>query len=392
MTIESIRDDNELFDGGPPRRLETALRLVKPDQPKTVSRAALISIIVWAPLILLASIQSFAIGQDKLTDLLFDFAVHARNLVAVPLFILAESFTLSMLGKTARHFVEAELIRDQDRPRFESIAADTRRLLHSKVVEILVVLFAYCAGLILLGLISVETIPDWHLLAKPRLSFSWAGWWHILISIPIFSILLFGWLWRLLLWNIFLWRMSRLDLHLVPAHPDLASGLQFVSASVRAFPMLSFALGSVVAGGVANRVVHQGMHLFDFKYIIATLVVVILILFVAPLVVFTREILQTRRRGIFEYGALAGAVGRQMEHKWLERNGSVDEAALDVQHFSATTDLYQVVSNVYQIKTVPLDLQDLVAVIVAALLPFVPVLLYEIPLNVILPDIVKLLL
>ena len=134
------------------------------------------------------------------------------------------------------------------------------------------------------------------------------------------------------------------------------------------------------------------MHLFDFKYIIATLVVVILILFVAPLVVFTREILQTRRRGIFEYGALAGAVGRQMEHKWLERNGSVDEAALDVQHFSATTDLYQVVSNVYQIKTVPLDLQDLVAVIVAALLPFVPVLLYEIPLNVILPDIVKLLL
>jgi hypothetical protein len=50
------------------------------------------------------------------------------------------------------------------------------------------------------------------------------------------------------------------------------------------------------------------------------------------------------------------------------------------------------VSNVYQIKTAPLDLQDLVAVIIAVLLPFVPVLLYEIPLNVILPDIVKLLL
>ncbi len=117
-----------------------------------------------------------------------------------------------------------------------------------------------------------------------------------------------------------------------------------------------------------------------------------MILFVAPLIVFTREILQTRRRGIFEYGALAGAVGRQLERKWLERTASVDEAALDVQHFSATTDLYQVVSNVYQIKSAPLDLQDLVAVIIAVLLPFVPVLLYEIPLNVILPDIVKLLL
>jgi hypothetical protein len=63
-----------------------------------------------------------------------------------------------------------------------------------------------------------------------------------------------------------------------------------------------------------------------------------------------------------------------------------------VQHFSAATDLYQVVSNVYQIKTIPLDLQDLIAVIAAVLLPFLPVLLFEVPLNVILPDLVKLLL
>jgi hypothetical protein len=196
----------------------------------------------------------------------------------------------------------------------------------------------------------------------------------------------------LLLWNVFLWRVSRLDLHLVPAHPDLSGGLQFVGASLRAFPMLSFALGAVVAGGVANRVVHQGMHLIDFKYIIATLLVAILIVFVAPLMFFTRRILQARRRGIFEYGALAGAVGRQLERKWLERNGSVDEAALDVQHFSATTDLYQVVSNVYQIKNVPLDLQDLVAIVAAVLLPFLPILLFEIPLDVILQDLAKLLL
>jgi hypothetical protein len=63
-----------------------------------------------------------------------------------------------------------------------------------------------------------------------------------------------------------------------------------------------------------------------------------------------------------------------------------------VQYFSPTTDLYPVVSNVYQIKSVPPDLQGLVAVIVAVLLPFVPVLLYEIPLNVIVPDLMKLLL
>jgi hypothetical protein len=392
MIAETFPPDDKLFDGGPPRRLETALRLVKPNKPKTIARAVLISMVAWAPLILLASIQSFTTGQDKLTDLLLDFAVHARYLIAVPLFIMAEPFTLSTLGRTARHFVKADLIRESDRPRFESITASARRLLNSIAVEILVVLLAYCTVIILLSMISVETIPDWHMLTKQHLNFSWAGWWHILVSIPLSLILLFGWLWRLFLWGLLLWRVSRLDLHLVPAHPDLCGGLQFVGASLRAFPLLSFALGAVVAGGIANRVVHQGMHLIDFKYVIATLVVAILIFFVAPLTVFTREILQTRRRGIFQYGALAGAVGRQMERKWLDRNGSADEAALDVQHFSATTDLYQLVSNVYQIKSVPLDLQDLVAVIVAVLLPFVPVLLYEIPLNVIVPDLMKLLL
>ena len=392
MITGTIPANDKLFDGGPPRRLETALRLVKPDKPKTIARAVLISMLAWAPLILFAAVQSFALGQDKVSDLLLDFAVHARYLVAVPLFIAAETFTLSTLGKTALHFVEADLIRESDRPRFESIAASTRRLLNSNLVEILVIVLAYFTVMILLRMISLETIPDWHMLTKEHLSFSWAGWWHVLVSIPLSLILLFGWLWRLLLWGVLLWRVSRLDLHLVPAHPDLSGGLQFVGASLRAFPLLSFALGSIVAGGVANRVVHQGMHLVDFKYIIATLVAAILIFFVAPLMVFTRRILQARRRGIFEYGALAGAVGRQMERKWVERNGNVDEAALDVQHFSATTDLYQVVSNVYQIKSVPLDLQDLLAVIVAVLLPFVPVLLYEIPLNVIVPDLMKLLL
>jgi hypothetical protein len=392
MTAGTLRPDNELFDGGPPRRLETVLRLVKPDKPKTIARAVLISMLAWAPLILLASIQSRAIGQDKLTDLLFDFAVHARYLIAVPLFIMAESFTLSTLGRTVRHFVEAELIRESDRPRFESIAVSTRQLLNSKLAEISVILLAYSVSVVLIRVISLETIPAWHMMTMEHLSFSWAGWWHILVSIPLFLILFLGWLWRLFLWAVLLWRVSRLDLHLVPAHPDLSGGLQFVGSSLRAFPLLSFALGAAVAGGVANRVVHQGMHLIDFKYIIATLVVVILILFVAPLMAFTRTILRARRRGIFEYGALAGAVGRQMEGKWLKSGGGVDEGALDVQHFSATTDLYQVVSNVYQIKSVPLDLQDLVAVVVAVLLPFVPVLLYEIPLNVIVPDLMKLLL
>jgi hypothetical protein len=62
--------------------------------------------IVWLPLVLLAAMQSFALGENKLSDLLFDFAVHTRNLVAAPLFIIAESFALSIWGE--RHGISSK--------------------------------------------------------------------------------------------------------------------------------------------------------------------------------------------------------------------------------------------------------------------------------------------
>ena len=392
MNTDTLSNETELFDGGPPRRLETALRLIRPDKPRSIRCILLVALIGWVPLLLLAALQSLLLGQDKLTYLLTDIATHARYLVAVPLLVMAEFLTLPKLGSTVRQFVFANMIRDRDRPRFESIVTSAVQLLNSKLAEILVVLLAYATVLMLIRTVPLNVIPDWNLLAHEPLHFSWAGWWHLLVTMPLALSVLFGWLWRLFLWGLLLWRVSRLDLDLVPAHPDLSGGLQFVGASLRAFLLISFAFGAAVAGGVANRVVHQGMSLFDFKYAIAALVVAILILFVGPLAVFTTDILRARRRGIFEYGALASTLGHQMEQRWIAPGSTVDESSLNAPDFSATTDLYQTVSNVYQVKSLPVDLQDLIALLISTLLPFLPVLLFEMPLDVILPDLVKLLL
>src|SRR5262249_12629597 len=93
-------------------------------------------------------------------------------------------------------------------------------------------------------------------------------------------------------------------------------------------------------------------------------------LLAGPLLVFNGKLFAAMRRGAFEYGAMARAMGRQLEQRWLNR--SFDQDVLSANDFSATTDLYSIVANVYTMNVVPVRLKNLVAVIAMSLLPFAP--------------------
>ncbi|HWC77280.1 MAG TPA: hypothetical protein VG778_07455, partial [Blastocatellia bacterium] len=199
-------------------------------------------------------------------------------------------------------------------------------------------------------------------------------------------------LWRVMLWARFLLLVSRLRLRLVPGHPDRAAGLFFLSASLRGFRLLAFAIGSVAAGTVANRVAREGGSPLEFKPVAIVIGVVVIVLFAGPLVLFVSKLREARARGTFMYGALACSVGRQFEQKWLDRTDEIDQEALGQPDFSATTDLYGIVSNVYEMRDVPFSLIKLVLLVASALLPFLPVALLVVPLKVVLQEVAKFLL
>jgi len=120
--------------------------------------------------------------------------------------------------------------------------------------------------------------------------------------------------------------------------------------------------------------------------------VFLVVLFAGPLTIFVKKLRQTKTRGIFEYSALTQAVGTQFEASWLRQEGVVDETSLHVQDFSATTDLYSIADNVYEMREFPFTLRDLIGPIaVSAMLPFIPLALLAMPLEVILRGAVKLL-
>ena len=85
-------------------------------------------LIGWVPLAVLAAAQGRALSADRAGSWLLDFGVHARSLIAAPLFILAESVCLPRLGNTVRHFLDAGLVTEMDRPRFDAIVTSTQRL------------------------------------------------------------------------------------------------------------------------------------------------------------------------------------------------------------------------------------------------------------------------
>jgi hypothetical protein len=380
-----VRYPADPFDAGPYRAVQTSLGLIQRDRLRVGRRALLLGLIAWVPLVLLAAVQGLAIRADPRESMLLDLAAHARYLIALPLLVIAEAVCLPGLAAVARHFGEMGLIPPAGRPGYENLVESTRRLLASPRTDLIILLLAYAATMGLGPWLYPEAVSTWVApLAGAGHQLSLAGWWRALVSQPLYLMLLIGWLWRLVLWARFLRGVSRLDLQLIPAHPDLAGGLGFAGTSIRSFLLLALALSVPIAGTVAKGILYGGRSLTDFQSVIAGIVILELVLFIGPLFLLGPALLRARVRGIFHYGFLAEAVGHQFENRWLRDPTAATPEALAAPDFSATTDLYSITANVHNMRLLPLRLVQVVPLVIAGLLPFVPPVLMALPLNQIL--------
>ena len=370
------------FDAGPYARLQAALGRRRLWSSRAPYRAAALAAIAWVPLLVLAAVQGLAWNDRPQESLLLDPSVYARYLVTLPVLVLAEPLCLLPLAMIARYFPEAGLISEADRPRYESLVASARSLLDHRGAEVVLVLLAYFAALASAGSQYPASESSWvaPIIGGER-HVSLAGWWRLVVSQPLLLILWGAWLWRIAVWARFLWQVARLDLRLVPVHPDLAGGLGFVATSVQGFSPVAFALGASTAGGIAEGVLLEGHALDAYRWVPGILILLVLGLFVAPMLVFSTPLIRARVRGAFAYGELAEALGRRFEQRWLGRGPDLDEDVLAAPDFSATTDLYSIAANVRNMRLVPFDLRGLIPLLVAALLPFVPLVFAVIPLK-----------
>ena len=343
---------------------------------RTLTRVLTAVGLAWIPLAVLSALR----GGETFLSFLTDYSSESRFLIILPLLILAEPQLRDRLALVAHQF-EADLVPRTQWPEFQANWNSCESLRNSRLVRVLIAVLTYATAAFLSQYLSPtgsEFLAWWK--GGPGFrTFSLAGTWAFFVSYPVLVYFTYLWLWRQFLWARFLRSTTQLQLKLVAAHPDHLGGLGFLEASVLGQIPFSFCLGVGLAGAIANRVLREGYPLMAYRYIAVALVVGVLLYCVGPYLFFTRTLLQMRRQGMLSYGAFARAVGEEFEKKWLHQADSLTEEVLLVPDFSTTADLYGVVSNIDDIRILPIGLVDLYAIVAAALIPAVPVLVAAIP-------------
>jgi len=381
-----------LFDGGPFHRLQQRLGLVRAEQRRMWFRVLVAVLISWVPMAVLAAEQGLAIGPTRLESFLMDFAANARFLVTVPVFLLAEASCMTQLRSVVRQFLDAGLVKDASRASFEATVRDTVRRSHSGRAEAVLVGLAYLHTVVVLIYLLDYQDSTWRTpVMGGRHVISLAGMWYLVVAFPFFSFLLWRWLWRLGLWWRFLWQTSKLDLRLSPSHRDGAGGLVFLSESLQAFGGFVFGVMSMWAGALADLVVYEGYSLFAYQWQMVEILVMVLILIAGPLLLFVRPLYEAKERGIFRYGALASRQIQQVEDTWLPEGIVREDLESSMPDFRSITHLGHSVTAVHKMSVIPINKEDILQLLIIALLPFVPVLLTQIPLAEILSLLLKVL-
>jgi hypothetical protein len=372
-------------------RLPSFTRREPPRPWRVIHKILLAIVLTWIPLLVFSAMQGQATGSRVRIPFLYDYAVNIRFLITLPLLILAEAIIDPRLRKAAKSFVISGLVAAPELPTFESAIRKTNRLRDGWLPAILLLAAVFAPSFLYRGMdLSGSGVSSWHTIQLPAGDvLSWAGWWFALISLPVYRLLLYGWVWIILMWAIFLARVGRLQLNCVATHPDKAGGLGFLARTQRFFGLIAFAGSAVVAGNLANQLAYQGASLSGLRFLMVASSVLILIVTAAPLLVLTFKLLSIQERGLSDYSRLGEAYVQEFQSKWIRDNppGPLLGSA-DIQSLADLANSFWVVRDM---KCVLLDKETLLILAVPTLFPMVVLLLAVSPTEEVVHAILKML-
>jgi len=393
VITSSLVDRFSLVGGGPIYRFQRAIGMALPDRRGVVKRALLTTLLTWFPLLFLAVIQHRALDSQVKIPFLFDFAAGIRFLIGLPLLVVAEAIIDPRLNRCVKHFVKSGLVVAGDIPAFEEVIAKINKLRDSLLPSLLILVAAFAPSIWYHQTELLKTgISTWHTVATARGDrLSLAGWWFGLISLPLYRVLLFRWVWMVFLWAIFLTRVMRIRLNCIGTHPDTCGGLGFLAEAQTFFGFIAFAASAVVAGAFQNAIAYQGATISSLKFLIIAFCVLAVIVFACPLLVLTPKLAKVKRVSLHQYAALGTAYVGAFHGKWIQGSVAEREALLGTSDIQSLADLSNSFSVVRHMKVVLIDKKVLIGLAIPAILPMILLILIATPAETLVRAVLRLL-
>ncbi len=367
-------------------RAQRAIGLVPRTGLGVARRALVFAAVTWLPLAVWALVQGRAVSGNVEEPLLAHFGIHVRALLAIPLLILAEAVSHGVTTRLMPQFLRAGLVPDSERERFLEVLRSTNRLRERAAPWVVL------AGILIAVVLVAPSPAANHELVwteQPAGGYGFAGFWFSWVLRPIFTALLLVWAWRLVLAFLLCARLARLDLRLVPTHPDGAGGLGFLEALPIAFSPVVLAISVVLASRWSHDVLYHGVHVDSLRMPMIALGVVLLVLFLAPLLPWGRPLRVAKRRAELEYGALVAEHGRLVRRRWILGEDVGDAPILSAPELGPVADTIPLYEATRKMRAVPIGRRSLLAVLLPAALPQVVVLAIEIPIKDLLLGLLK---
>jgi len=368
--------------GGPFHRLGCRLGLVR-EGGNTIALGLALGVFLWAILLLLAFIE----GTDRQILSFSVIGVHMRLLVAIPLFFLCETRLDPEMGAFVRGMVRSRIVPETALPALDSQIAYTARWREAWLPEIMCLLAAALLLFVaphkhLMGItVARELLP-----VGDEMTFT-SGW-YWLVCMTLFRFLLFRWLWRLGLWWRFLWRVSRLELNLVPTHPDGVAGLGYLEVVHGEFAFLVLAISAVQSASFAEAISAGTMKTAVVYPEFVLNLILYLALFLGPLLIFTAKLHKCRVQGLRDYMVLGAHYVSEFDKKWLGPSAA-GRPLLGTPDVRSLADLAKSVRVVRDMRLIPASRRMLIAIAVVALLPMLPLFLLEYPVDALTRSLVR---
>ena len=350
------------------------LKLGVINSESVLKKVIFFSALTWLPLFIITLIQNNAINPEITMPFLKDYESYGRFLISIPAIFIAEKFINLQTSSSLVHFVESGIISENNVREYESLLNKYRKLSDSKSLQVVIFIIST------LNIFLVKTFwgslmdfTSWKYDAVND-SITAAGYWYMIISLPVLKYLIFRLFCKFLLWTWFLRNISRMNLNLIAIDPDKSGGLGFLGIVQSSFGFLGFAQAAIASSEIANQVIYNGVPIEEYRFSLLVIPIVVIV-YLSPLFYFSRKLGKLKLDGIMIYSTLTHKYSNLFEDKWIRGNNINDNESIlgsgDIQSLADIGATFEVVEN---IRVFPINLNIFLFMLIMVTIPFIPLL------------------